>query len=144
VRVLTLLSQAFDALRREAGTWLSPGECYARACARFTAIWKPVVGPPRNTLQKRVIARNGGRCTVPGCTRPAVHAHHIVFRSQGGKDDDRNETGLCALHHLRGIHEGRIRVWGLAPDDLNWEIGVSPGLEPIRVVGPRSAWPPPP
>jgi hypothetical protein len=29
---------------------------------------------------------------------------------------------LCAVHHLQGVHMGRIRVWGSAPDQLHWEV----------------------
>jgi hypothetical protein len=31
---------------------------------------------------------------------------------------------LCAAHHLHGIHGGRIRVFGRAPDGLVWEFGL--------------------
>jgi len=50
--------------------------------------------------------------------------HHIVFRSAGGSDDPSNLVSLCATHHLRGVHMGRLRVWGRAPDELHWELGV--------------------
>jgi HNH endonuclease len=52
-----------------------------------------------------------------------VHAHHIVSRSRGGSDDPENRVALCACHHLRGVHGGYMRVWGLAPDQLVWEVG---------------------
>ncbi len=52
-------------------------------------------GPARRPVQK-VIDRDHGWCTVPGCSRPAVHAHHIRYRSHGGGDDEANQTGLCA------------------------------------------------
>lgn len=61
---------------------------------------------------------------MPGCSRPAVHAHHIKARSQGGSDDEWNLVSLCAAHHLHGIHGGRIRVFGRAPDGLVWEFGL--------------------
>jgi hypothetical protein len=54
----------------------------------------------------------------------AVHAHHIKSRSQGGRDDEWNLVSLCAAHHLHGIHGGRIRVTGRAPDELVWEFGL--------------------
>lgn len=37
---------------------------------------------------------------------------------------------LCAAHHQRGIHMGRVRVRGRAPDDLTWELGVQAGCHP--------------
>ncbi len=62
---------------------------------------------------------------MPGCSRRAVHSHHIVPRSRGGSDDPENQVALCACHHLRGIHGGYIRVWGRAPGELVWEVGGS-------------------
>jgi hypothetical protein len=44
-------------------------------------------------------------------------------RAQGGSDDEANLVALCSCHHLRGIHGGYIRVWGLAPDGLVWKLG---------------------
>jgi hypothetical protein len=35
---------------------------------------------------------------------------------------DSNLTSLCRIHHLQGVHMGRIRVWGSAPDQLHWEV----------------------
>jgi len=34
-------------------------------------------------------------------------------------------------HHLRGIHQGRVRAWGTAPDDVTWELGVRPARAPL-------------
>ena len=60
-----------------------------------------------------MFARDGWRCTVPGCTAYRnLHAHHLEFRSAGGSDDPSNCITLCAFHHLRGIHTGLIRGRG--------------------------------
>ena len=68
--------------------------------------------------------RDGFRCTVPGCTaRSNLQSHHIWFRSQGGPDLPWNRTTLCAYHHQRGVHDGRIRIRGRAPADLQFELG---------------------
>jgi hypothetical protein len=32
-----------------------------------------------------------------------------------------NLTVLCAFHHLEGVHGGKIRCEGEAPDGLVWE-----------------------
>jgi hypothetical protein len=78
--------------------------------------------------EHRVFARDDWRCTVPGCTSYRnLHDHHIVFRSVGGDDDLANRTTLCAGHHLRGVHAGRVRVIGSAPDGLRFELGLRPG-----------------
>ena len=79
--------------------------------------WVPT---PRAHL---VFARDGWRCTVPGCTSQRnLHAHHVLFRSAGGSDDDQNLTTLCAAHHQRCVHGGMIRISGRAPDALVFEM----------------------
>lgn len=75
--------------------------------------------------EHRVFERDGWRCTVPGCSSfRNLHAHHIVFRSAGGGDEASNLTSLCAWHHQRGVHAGRVRCRGLAPAGLRFELGV--------------------
>jgi hypothetical protein len=79
-----------------------------------------------------VFARDGWRCTAPGCTSLRnLHDHHIRFRSAGGSDNLANRTTLCAFHHLRGIHAGQLRCVGSAPDGLRWEMGIRPGQRPL-------------
>jgi hypothetical protein len=74
--------------------------------------------------ERRVFARDGWRCTVPGCTSYRnLHAHHIRYRSAGGSDHESNLTTLCAKHHLRGVHAGIVRIRGLAPDGLRFALG---------------------
>ena len=69
--------------------------------------------------------RDGFRCTVPACTaRRNLQSHHIVFRSAGGPDRPWNRTTLCAFHHHRGVHAGRVRIRGRAPDRLVYTLGV--------------------
>jgi hypothetical protein len=69
--------------------------------------------------------RDGFRCTVPGCTaRRNLHSHHIIFRSAGGPDVPWNRTTLCAHHHHRGVHTGRVRICGRALGGLVYSLGV--------------------
>jgi hypothetical protein len=87
---------------------------------------------PRVRREHRVFARDGWRCTVPGCTSYRnLHDHHVVFRSVGGDNDLANRTTLCAYHHLRGAHAGRVRVIGSAPAGLRFELGLRPGQRPL-------------
>ena len=80
----------------------------------------------------RVLARDGFRCSVPGCSSYRnLHDHHIVFRSQGGSDAASNRTTLCAWHHLRGVHAGRVRIAGRAPRRLRFELGLRAGRPPL-------------
>src|SRR4051812_3964420 len=118
--VATLLKGAFRALRAAAQRWLWAEECLIALAEHFIETYRHLLRRAR-TLQRRVRARDRHRCQVPGCSRPAAHAHHIVALSQGGTDDEENLVSLCAAHHLNGIHGGRIRVTGTAPHALVWE-----------------------
>jgi len=87
----------------------------------------------------RILERDGWRCKAPGCTsRSGLNVHHITFRSQQGGDESANLVTLCVGHHQQGLHEGRIRCFGRAPDGLWWDLGVKPGGEPLtRYFGDR-------
>jgi hypothetical protein len=121
-RVAELLQAAFRAARAVEGCLLDDGKCLVRVARHFADTWRAHVKKAR-TVSQKVRRRDGCRCQVPGCSRRAVHAHHIVSRSRGGSDDDENLVSLCAFHHLRGVHGGHLRVSGRAPDGLTWEIG---------------------
>jgi hypothetical protein len=121
-RVAGLFDEACRAVMHREGRWLPPGECLGSMCEHFVGAWDGIL-ERRNTPQRRAIERDGGFCQVPGCSRAAVHAHHVVWRSRGGTDDPENLVSLCAAHHLHGIHAGYIRVSGRAPDALVWELG---------------------
>ena len=86
-----------------------------------------------------VFERDGWRCAVPACSsRRNLHDHHVLFRSRGGDNARDNRVTVCAGHHLHGIHAGRIRAWGAAPDRITWELGVRPGRPPLlRLEGDR-------
>jgi hypothetical protein len=92
--------------------------------------------PARDRRLLAVFDRDGWRCTIPGCTSQRnLHAHHIRFRSAGGGDEPANLTTLCAAHHHRGVHAGRVRVGGQAPHALWFELGVRPGGPPLACYG---------
>jgi hypothetical protein len=44
-------------------------------------------------------------------------------------------VSLCAVHHLRGVHMGRLRVSGTAPDRLRGELGAGTGALPVAEIG---------
>lgn len=123
VRVADIVKAAFRAARLAAKRCLSAGECVVAIAQHFVQTWGPALAE-QPTLQRRIRARDKGFCQVPGCSRAAAHAHHIKHRSQGGSDDPSNLISLCAAHHLRGIHDGRMSVTGAAPDGLVWEFGL--------------------
>ena len=76
---------------------------------------------------------------MPACTaRASLQAHHVIYRSPGGDNARDNRVAICAAHHLNGIHRLRIRVSGVAPHDLTWEIGFRRGRPPLlRTHGDR-------
>jgi hypothetical protein len=121
-RVALLLAAAFQAVRDVEGEPCSTGECLVKLAEHFIAVWKHP-GRARRTRAQKVLERDLGWCTVPGCSRCADDSHHVQFRSQGGGDELSNQTSLCKPHHLRGVHMGRVRVWGRAPAALVWELG---------------------
>jgi hypothetical protein len=133
--VKLLLDASFRAARAAAGRWLTRAECLVRIAEHFIATWKDAL-PVRRSLQRRVIERDRGWCQVPGCSRAAIHAHHVRYSSHGGDDSDENEVGTCPAHHLHAIHRGWIRVRGRAPDALRWELGVRCDGTPLEVFGP--------
>jgi len=79
-----------------------------------------------------VVERDGYHCAVPGCTsRRNLQDHHVRFRSAGGSDAASNRITLCAFHHQRCLHAGRLRITGRAPDRLVFELGCRPGRGPL-------------
>lgn len=111
----------------------SEGEAAGWLFEHAIATWLASAGPdPRLSRAHRVFARDGWRCTIPGCTSYRnLHDHHVRFRSAGGTDALANRTTLCAFHHLRGVHAGRVRVTGTAPDRLRFELGLRTGRAPL-------------
>lgn len=49
-------------------------------------------------LRKAALARDGGRCVVPGCGKPATHVDHVMSRRKGGPDTLPNLRSLCGAH----------------------------------------------
>ena len=124
-RVRVLVDAVVRAAREAEKRWLKSGEGLGVAAAHFVATWEPLL-PRRRTRHQRILERDAGRCLVPGCSRPASHAHHVWFRSAGGGDEDWNLGSICLAHHLHGVHMGWIRVTGEAPDRLTWWMAAPP------------------
>jgi hypothetical protein len=84
--------------------------------------------------EHRVFERDGWMCQAPGCfSRCNLQAHHVIPRSQGGGNEDVNLVSLCYWCHLHGVHQGRLRCEGSAPDELTWVIGWRPDGPPLLV-----------
>lgn len=138
--ITSLLSAACRAVREVAGRWIPPGDCLALVSRHFIAVWEHVL-KRRQTPQSRAVERDDGLCQVPCCSRAAAHAHHIVYRSHGGGDEQANLVSLCAVHHMRVLHCGFIRAEGHAPDGITWELGVRWGMPPLMRFTPRGGVP---
>ena len=119
--VCSLLEDAIRAARA-AVRGLTPGEALVEVALHFIRTWKWEIERLVRAAD-RVILRDGALCQVPGCSRPAAHVHHVVFRSAGGAREPGNETSLCAVHHLRGVHGGNLRITGTAPGGLEFTLG---------------------
>jgi len=109
----------------------SDGEAFG---AMFDHVFEAWGARRRVRSAQQVFARDGWRCTAPGCSSLRnLHDHHIRFRSAGGSDALSNRTTLCAWHHLRGVHAGLVRCTGTAPRRLRFELGVRRGSPPLGV-----------
>jgi hypothetical protein len=75
--------------------------------------------------RRAILARDGGRCQVPGCNNKLwLDVHHCKPWWAGGEHTQANLLTLCRHHHS-AVHEGRIQV--RPPDE--------PGGRPRFFVG---------
>jgi hypothetical protein len=64
----------------------------------------------RPSVRRRVLARDSGRCAVPGCRHAVfVDVHHVDPKAEGGGHDVGNLVTLCAAHH-RAAHLGTLII----------------------------------
>ena len=129
-----VLSAVRRTLEQRDGRLPSEGEAFEAMLDEAIGSW--AVRDPflrrRVKREEAIFERDGWRCTVPGCSsRRNLQRHHIRFRSAGGGDESANQTTLCAFHHLRGVHAGRVRVVGRAPDALRFELGTRADGPPL-------------
>jgi hypothetical protein len=107
-------------------------QCIELLLNHFLATWATEAA--KAAREHPILERDSWQCTTPGCTyRASMHGHHLLFQSQGGGDEPGNQSTVCACHHLQGIHAGRIRARGQAPDGIVWEMGIRPDGVPTRV-----------
>jgi hypothetical protein len=60
-------------------------------------------------LHRALRARDGTRCTFPGCGCRGTDAHHVQSWAEGGPTVLANLTSLCKRHHTF-VHEGGFRM----------------------------------
>jgi hypothetical protein len=130
-----VLATARRRLERLTGAPASIEDAFEAMLDHALVSWEYPQSPHRKLPREyRVYARDGWRCTIPGCTSYRnLHDHHIVYRSRGGDDDLANRTTMCAAHHQRGVHAGFVRCRGSAPDRLRFELGVRAAKPPLAV-----------
>ncbi|RME55451.1 MAG: DUF222 domain-containing protein, partial [Deltaproteobacteria bacterium] len=91
----------------------APGKPPEENGGETEAAAKAKAAPDRKTpasLRRKVLLRDGMTCRNPGCGRRlGLQAHHLVFRSQGGKTELSNEVAVCARCHA-AIHFGLLKV----------------------------------
>ena len=110
--------------------WLPPDASPIRLlCVMFCVEWIHVLAT--DVKYGHIYSRDGFECRSPLCTRRDVTPHHLVFRSQGGGEEDENIISLCTWCHLFGVHRGLILAAGKVPA-VTWELGREPML---RVEG---------
>lgn len=132
--VLPIVAEAEELASRIAGRALSPELALVAmmigAEARYSEFERRKLAQRRRLQQK-----SRYRCAVPGCRRRrGLHAHHLVFRSHGGGNEDENLLMLCAFHHLRGVHEGRLRIQTRGRDYV-FEMGIRDGQPAMVYAG---------
>jgi len=128
METVTMGISTAQGLAAEQGEDADAGEALDAIALLFISVWTVhLKGKSMPQSRRRVILRSRGICAVPTCSRPAEHLHHITFRSRFGSDEETNLIGLCAVHHLRGIHRMRMTVTGVAGDELLWKMGTLGG-----------------
>lgn len=67
--------------------------------------------------REAILNRDSYTCQICGAKNTRLEVHHIVYRSQGGTDDEDNLITLCEFCHKK-IHKGEIHI-NLKPNKLN-------------------------
>lgn len=70
-----------------------------------------------SSRREAILNRDNYTCQVCGKTHTRLEVHHIIFRSQGGTDEENNLITLCKECHS-DIHDGKI-VLNKKPKKLN-------------------------
>ena len=115
---------------------LSSGGIVGAQTARRLSCDATVAGKSIPSSTRRAVeARDGYRCTFPGCGRDAyLQCHHIVHRADGGSNALPNLQLVCWTHHTL-IHEGGWSIRGPAGPNATWLRPDGKPFEPrVRVV----------
>jgi hypothetical protein len=84
-------------------------------------------------LREHLGAVDGERCRFPGCSRRRkLHAHHVVFWSEGGRTDFGNLVLLCSRHHTL-VHKGGFVL--VLHDDRRLDVTTAEGVRLLHHPG---------
>jgi hypothetical protein len=125
-------------------TLLAPAELAAIACDNENIGRVDLPGKPRKrssippAIRRKVMARDGHRCRVPGCRSTNIDAHHIKAWALGGTHDEHNLLTLCEAHHL-AIHRGTLVMRGTAPSFTFDFVAANRFTRETRIVETRRA-----
>ncbi len=134
--VLPILEGAEELANQIAGRWLPPEVSLVALMIGAEASYSEFERK-KVAQRRRLLGKSRYRCAVPGCrVRRGLHAHHVIYRSRGGGNGDENLVILCQYHHLRGVHEGRLRIRRRGTD-LVFEVGIHDGKPAMVYVGER-------
>ncbi|HEX5135605.1 MAG TPA: HNH endonuclease signature motif containing protein, partial [Planctomycetota bacterium] len=142
--VMRTISAAIVSAQRwseSSGRKIDAAEALVLIAGHFEKTWSKMRGKHRTKARAAVFRRTRGRCSVPTCSLPGRHVHHIRYRSRGGTDAPEETTLLCIPHHLRGVHMGYLTIEGRAGERLVWrfrngEIWITEGDDDVRRARP--------
>jgi hypothetical protein len=77
--------------------------------------------PNTPALTRRVLLRDNGVCANTYCShRAGLNAHHVIWRSKGGKTEIWNEISLCRGCHTL-VHAGLLRITSTELGEVKFE-----------------------
>ncbi|MCA9797237.1 MAG: HNH endonuclease, partial [Candidatus Eremiobacteraeota bacterium] len=95
-----------------------PGDSKLQLAGRLR--FNPATRQATAAQRRAVLRRDGYRCSCPGCpNRLWLDVHHVVFYCRGGPTVPENLIVVCSRCH-KNIHQGILRVSGVAPHGLVW------------------------
>jgi hypothetical protein len=102
-----VVNEAISAVQEyfeEQGETIDRVEALARMADHFVEIWEPALKLRKIPKDRReVLMRAGGLCAWPGCSRAAVHDHHVEYGWAGRPDETWNRIGIMRFAPPSGI-----------------------------------------
>jgi hypothetical protein len=87
-----------------------------------------------STGQMHALWRRDHGCAVPGCGRTQfLHAHHVVYWSNGGLTVLDNLLLLCSEHH-RALHEGVFTITAHGRQNFTFHLPDGTSIEPAPPI----------